>query len=158
MSNGSTPGGAGALVVVLGPPLVLGAAGALLVPKHRVLGGLGGLLAGVVATQVYAYAVQKQSTAQLQQSMAAQATTFETGHAYAWQERVNPSIQTAADLAAALTATGWSNVAILSFKGQTPLADWPASGDPGLYVASGTWTGATMAVPVGTTAKKGMSG
>lgn len=173
-STDSASGGTN-LAVVLVPPIVGGVAGALLVPKHRVLGGLGGLLVGIVGSQAYVY-MTKPGPAQLPQATTPQVTTtqtaspaaltpvtapapaaqtFETGKAYVWREHVGSGV-TAQQLGELLTAVGWSSVAIRWFgptgqgNGAGP-AEWMSGADQ--YVASGTWTGAPMAVPAGTSAR-----
>lgn len=52
-------GGSGTLAVLYGPALVGGAAGALIVKKHRVIGGVGGVILGGLATFLYARSQQK---------------------------------------------------------------------------------------------------
>ena len=145
----------GALAVVILPPIIGGAAGALLVPKHRILGGVGGFVLGIIATQVYARIVEQQSQTALQQALSFTSTSWEPGHSYQWTVRVPEGISTPTQLLTALQAAGWSNVVVRWFgptktMNTTNPPAQPWGGDPGLYVASGTWTGpAHTPIPAG---------
>jgi hypothetical protein len=139
-------GGTGALAVVFVPPILGAAIGAYAVSKHRVLGGVGGFIAGIAATQIYAHIVQAQSQAQLQQSTAATSTSWEPGRSYMFETRVPPGVTTQDQLASTLQSAGWVNITINWFgptqttnSAAPPISPW--GGDPGLYVATGTWNG-----------------
>jgi hypothetical protein len=142
-----------AVAIVVGPPLVGATAGALLFRKHRVLGGLGGFVAGIAATQLYVYMVNRQSQSALQASQAAVSTSWRTGKPYVWRGRVDASITTPDALAAALQAAGWTSVVVewfgpTKFTSTTSPPPYAMSGDPGLYVAKGVWNGAdNTAIP-----------
>jgi hypothetical protein len=149
-TTSSSPGTT--LAVILVPPAVGLGLGALLAPKHRWLGALAGGVLGGVAVAIYEYSQQSPAPAAspsqpaTAQMVARTVTSWHTGQPYILRAAVPPNAANLLAVANALVAAGWDRDPYFLWYGPTgyknALAppDWV--GDPGLYVAYGTWGGA----------------
>jgi hypothetical protein len=112
---------------------------------------VGGLLVAAAATATAAYAITEQTT----KPQAPAGPAFQPGGNYLLSAQIPTNVKTVADLTAALSAEGFSNITILYFGPQGLLQSQagltiPFSVTSTNYVAQATYSGASaLAVPAG---------